>query len=79
MCDVALCVDTNWFLLPQQGKSLKIFRLFNWISLRKIMASSGNVKKVNYNLRSSQIPFSLDNRILMHIKRPAEISVLLFP
>jgi len=31
--------------LPNQGKSLAFFRLFNWTSLHKIGASAGNVRK----------------------------------
>jgi len=33
--------------LPQQGRSLKHFRLFNRISLPKTVASAGNVRKRN--------------------------------
>jgi hypothetical protein len=31
--------------LPHQGKSLTLFRLFNWTYLHKIGTSAGNVKK----------------------------------
>jgi hypothetical protein len=33
--------------LPQQGRSLKHFRLFNRISLPKTVASAGSVRKRN--------------------------------
>jgi len=33
--------------LPQQGRSLKHFRLFNRISLSKTVASVGNVRERN--------------------------------
>jgi hypothetical protein len=40
--------------LPQQGRSLKHFRLFNWISLCKIGASAGNVRKKKiYNFKNT--------------------------
>ena len=37
--------------LPHQGKSLKLFRLFNWTSLRKIWASAGDVRKINLKFK----------------------------
>jgi hypothetical protein len=37
--------------LPHQGKSLKHVRLFNWISLSKIGASAGNVRKRNLKFK----------------------------
>jgi len=37
--------------LPQQGRSLIHFRLFNWISLPKTVASAGNVRKRNLKFK----------------------------
>jgi len=37
--------------LPQQGRTLKTFRLFNRISLPKTVASAGNVKKRNLKFK----------------------------
>jgi len=37
--------------LPQQGRSLKHFRLFNQISLPKTVASAGNVGKRNLKFK----------------------------
>jgi len=38
--------------LPQQGRSLKHFRLFNRISLPKTVASAGYVRKINLKIKN---------------------------
>jgi hypothetical protein len=58
-CDLAVCVDINCFLLPQQDKYLTLFMLFNWISLHKIGGSAGNIGKGNLKFETFINSFQL--------------------
>ena len=52
--------------LPHLGKSLKLFRLFNWTSICKIGASAGNIRKRNLKFKTFINLFYLGTRIIMH-------------
>ena len=72
-CDVAFCCDRICFVdYHLQGRSLKHFILLNHIPLPKTVASAGNVRKRNLNLKNK----FLGNRNLYTFRRIAVISVL---
>jgi len=62
--------------LPQQGRSLKHFRLFKRISLTKTVASAGNIRKRNLKFKK-YVSYSIEFYIFFGEPLKLSVSVIL--